>query len=167
MNPANKPSRKHSASEVSDFLRQSEGLGGILAKTQDLVKLKLIFQTVLEELDLAPLSPKIEIGWRSGNQKELFLLVSNASSASRLQQILPSLINILAKKGVYCNAIKIRSRPVAAAWELQAQPKQKSMTKPRGFNSVARASWQNLADQLTPESDLRRAVERLLHNKIK
>jgi hypothetical protein len=167
MNPVNKPSRHQAANEWLDYLRHSEGLGGILAKTEDLIKLKIALGDALEDLDLAPLTPKIEVGWRSGTQNELFLLVGNASIASRLQQILPSLIKGLANKGVYCTAIKIRSKPSAATWEIQARPKQAMATKPRGFNSVARASWENLADRLEPDSELRRAVERLLQNKIK
>jgi hypothetical protein len=167
MNPTSKPSRRHAANEWLDYLRHSEGLGGILAKTEDLVKLKLALGDTLKDLDLAPLTSKIEVGWRSGAQNELFLLVSNASIASRLQQILPSIIKGLANKGVYCTAIKIRSKPTATTWEILARPKQTMITKPRGFNSVARASWQNLADRLEPDSELRRAVERLLQNKIK
>jgi len=45
-----------------EYLRESNGLGGILAKTEDLAKLKAKLHKVLEGLDLGHLSPKIEVG---------------------------------------------------------------------------------------------------------
>ncbi len=167
MNFAPKPPRNKPAHEWLDYLRDSNGLGGILAKTEDLAKLKVKLKSALAELDLDNLAPKIEAGWRSGSQNELFLLVSSASIASRLQQILPSLINELSKKGVICDSIKVRIKPAPPTWEVKSRPDQKASERPRGFNEVARRSWQNLVDKLAPESDLRKAVERLLQNKPK
>ena len=97
MNFAPKPIRTKAAHEWLEYLRDSEGLGGILAKTEDLAKLKIALKAALYELDLDNLAPKIEAGWRSSGQNELFLLVNGASIATRLQQVLPSLINELAK----------------------------------------------------------------------
>ena len=108
MNFAPKPIRTKAAHEWLEYLRDSEGLGGILAKTEDLAKLKIALKGALVELDLGNLAPKIEAGWRSGAQNELFLLVNGASIATRLQQILPSLINDLSNKGVTCTIIKVR-----------------------------------------------------------
>jgi hypothetical protein len=90
MNFAPKPNRKKAAHEWLDYLRDSEGLGRILVKTEDLAKLKIALKAALSELDLEGLASKIEAGWRSGSQTELFLLVSGASIATRLQQILPA-----------------------------------------------------------------------------
>ena len=70
MNFPPKPNRKSSAHEWQDYLRDSEGLGTILAKTEDLVNLKISLQAALVELDLGHLAPKIEVGWRSGTPKE-------------------------------------------------------------------------------------------------
>ena len=167
MNFAPKPVRTKAAHEWLEYLRDSEGLGGILAKTEDLAKLKITLKAALYELDLDNLTPKIEAGWRSGNQNELFLLVHGASVATRLQQVLPSLINELAKKGVVCSSIKIRLKPAPPTWEIKPREGHQVSQKPRGFNPVARASWESLLDKLAPDSDLRKAVERLLQSKPK
>ena len=163
MNQAPKSHSKKHALEWQDYLKDSQGLGGILAKTEDMVKLKSALAQCLDELDLANLSSKIEAGWRSGGQKELFLLVGSASIASRLQQVLPSLINGLAKRGYPCSSIKVRLKPATTGWEVK--PREAQRTPARGFNSVARASWQNLMEKLPQDSELRKAVERLLGGK--
>lgn len=167
MNFARKPVRKKAAHEWLEYLRDSEGLGGILAKTEDLAKLKIAFKAALFELDLDNLAPKIEIGWRSGGQNELFLLVNGASIASRLQQVLPSIINELAKKGVICSSMKVRLRPAPSTWEIKPREGRDASQKPTGFNAAARASWESLLEKLAPDSDLRKAVERLLQSKPK
>jgi hypothetical protein len=167
MNFAPKPVRKKAAHEWLAYLRDSEGLGGILAKTEDLAKLKIALKAALFELDLDNLAPKIEIGWRSGDQNELFLLVNGASIASRLQQVLPSLINELAKKGVICSSIKVRLKPAPPTWESKPREGHQASQKPAGFNAVAKASWESLLEKLEPDSDLRKAVERLLQSKPK
>jgi hypothetical protein len=167
MNFAHKPKRTKVAHDWLDYLRDSEGLGGILAKTEDLAKLKIALKAALFELDLDNFASKIEAGWRTGGQNELFLLVSGASIAIRLQQILPSLINELAKNGVICSAIKVRLKPAPAAWEIKPREGRQALDKARGFNAVARASWESLLDKLAPDSDLRKAVERLLQSKPK
>jgi hypothetical protein len=167
MNFAPKPVRKKAAHEWLAYLRDSEGLGGILAKTEDLAKLKIALKAALFELDLDNLAPKIEIGWRSGGQNELFLLVNGASIASRLQQFLPSLINELAKKGVICSSIKVRLKPAPPTWEIKPREGHQASQKPAGFNTVAKASWESLLEKLEPDSDLRKAVERLLQSKPK
>ena len=166
MNFAPKPSRNKVAHEWLDYLRDSDGLGGILAKTEDLAKLKASLNLALIELELGHLASKIEAGWRTNSQNELFLLVSSASIASRLQQVLPSLINELDKKGYACSAIKVRLKPATPTWEVKPRDRDKN-SRPRGFNQVARSSWEGLLDKLAPDSDLRKAVERLLQSKPK
>jgi len=167
MNFDPKPVRKKAAHEWLEYLRDSEGLGGILAKTEDLVKLRMALKAALLALDLDNLAPKIEAGWRSGSQNELFLLVSGASIASRLQQVLPSLINELAKNGIVCTTIKVRLKPAPSTWDIKPREGRPASSKPKGFNAVAKASWESLLDKLAPESELRKAVERLLQNKPK
>ena len=167
MNFAPKPSRKHTAHDWLDYLKESDGLGGILAKTEDLAKLKATLGLALAKLDLEHLNPKIEAGWRSGTQNELFLLVSSASIATRLQQVLPSLINELGKLGLSCNTIKVRIKPAAPAWEVKPRPDAQKREKPKGLNAVAKKSWEDLLSKLDPDSGLRKAVERLLQNKPK
>lgn len=167
MNFAPKPIRTKAAHEWLEYLRESEGLGGILAKTEDLAKLKVALKAALFELDLENLASRIEAGWRSGAQNELFLLVSGASIATRLQQVLPSLINELAKKGVICASIKVRLKPAPSTWEIKPQEGRQASQKPTGFNAVARASWESLLDKLAPDSDLHKAVERLLKSRPK
>ena len=164
MNFARKPSRNHSAHDWMEYLRESNGLGGILAKTEDLAQLKAKLFIALESLDIGHLSPKIEAGWRSGAQEELFLLVSSASIGTRLQQVLPSLINELGKIGLHCKAIKVKVKPANQDWEVKPRQSSKNAA-PKGLNAVAKKSWQELLEKLPPESDLRRAVERLLQNK--
>ena len=165
MNFSPKSSRKPTAHDWMDYLRESDGLGGILAKTEDLAKLKTIVNSALTKLDLDHLSPKIEAGWRSGSQDELFLLVSSASIASRLQQILPSLINELGKSGLACKAIKVRVKPAPPSWEVK--PRQDQREKPKGLNEVAKKSWESLLEKLGPDSGLRSSIEKLLKNKPK
>ncbi|WP_255537498.1 hypothetical protein [Polynucleobacter sp. JS-Fieb-80-E5] len=165
MNFSPKSSRKPTAHDWMDYLRESDGLGGILAKTEDLAKLKTIINSALTKLDLDHLSPKIEAGWRSGSQDELFLLVSSASIASRLQQILPSLINELGKSGLPCKAIKVRVKPAPPSWEVK--PRQDQREKPRGLNEAAKKSWESLLERLGPDSGLRSSIEKLLKNKPK
>jgi len=167
MNFAPKPSRKHTAHDWMDYLRESDGLGGILAKTEDLAKLKATLCLALESLDLGHLSPKIEVGWRSGAKDELFLLANSASIGTRLQQNLPSLINELSKNGLHCQSIKVRIKPANPTWEVKAREGGKKNVSPKGFNVVAKRSWQELLDRLEPDSGLRKAVERLLQNKTK
>ncbi|WP_262500621.1 hypothetical protein [Polynucleobacter wuianus] len=167
MNFAPKPSHKHTAHEWLDYLRESNGLGGILAKTEDLVRLKSTLGLALEKLGLEHLNPKIEAGWRSGSQDELFLLVSSASIASRLQQTLPSLINELAKLGLKCSAIKVKIKPAPATWEVKPRTNETLREKPQGFNAVAKKSWEDLLGKLAPDSELRKTVERLLRHKPK
>jgi hypothetical protein len=167
MNFAPKPIRTKAAHEWLEYLRESEGLGGILAKTEDLAKLKIALKAALFELDLENLASRIEAGWRSGAQNELFLLVSGASIATRLQQVLPSLINELAKKGVICASIKVRLKPAPSTWEIKPREGHQASQKPTGFNAVARASWESLLDKLAPDSDLHKAVEHLLKSRPK
>ncbi len=166
MNFARKPSRNHSAHDLMEYLREANGLGGILAKTEDLAKLKAKLCTALERLDLGHLSSKIEAGWRLGSQDELFLLVGSASIGTRLQQILPSLINELAKTGLNCKAIKVKVKPATPEWEVKPRQTPKNVA-PKGFNQVAKQSWEDLLEKLPTDSDLRRAVEHLLQNKSK
>ena len=165
MNFASKPPRKHTAHDWIDYLRESDGLGGILAKTEDLAKLKSSINSALAKLDLQHLAPKIEAGWRSGSQDELFLLVSSASIASRLQQILPSLIKELANYGLSCRAITVRVKPAPPAWEVK--PRLDQREKPKGLNEVAKKSWESLLEKLGPDSGLRSSIEKLLKNRPK
>jgi len=165
MNFAPKPSRKHTAHDWMDYLRESDGLGRILAKTEDLAKLKTIINSALIKLELGHLSSKIEAGWRSGAQDELFLLVGSATIASRLQQILPSLINELAKSGLPCKTIKVRLKPAPPSWEVK--PRLDTREKPKGLNEVAKKSWESLLEKLGPDSGLRSSIEKLLKNKPK
>ena len=166
MNSARKPSRNHSAHDWMEYLRESQGLGGILAKTEDLVQLKAKLLIALERLDIGHLGSKIETGWRLGAQDELFLLVSSASIGTRLQQILPSLISELGKIGLYCKAIKVKVKPATADWEVKPRQNPKNVP-PKGLNEIAKKSWQDLLEKLPADSDLRRAVEQLLHKKSK
>ena len=165
MNFAPKPSRKHKAHDLLDYLRESDGLGGILTKTEDLAKLKITLNSALTKFDLGHLSSRMEAGWRSGSQDELFLLVNSASIATRLQQILPSLINELAKSGVVCRTIKVRVKPAPPAWEVK--PRRDQREKPKGLNDVAKKSWESLLEKLDPDSGLRSSIENLLKNKPK
>ena len=167
MNFAPKPSRKHIAHDWLEYLRESDGLGSILAKTEDLARLKASLNIALNSLDLGHLSSKIEAGWRSGANDELFLLANTASIGTRLQQNLPSLINELGKNGVFCKTIKVRIKPASPAWEVKPRESNKKSITPIGLNEIAKKSWQELLDKLTPDSDLRKAVERLLQNKTK
>jgi hypothetical protein len=167
MNFAPKPTRKQTAHDWLDYLRESNGLGGILAKTEDLAKLKVALGKALDKLGLGHIQSKMEAGWQSGDGNQLFLLVSSASIATRLQQVLPSLINELGQLGIPCAAIKVKIKPTTAQWEIKQQPGDKKMERPKGFNAIAQKSWEELLEKLAPDSELRKTVERLLQNKSK
>jgi hypothetical protein len=166
MNFAPKPSRKQTAHEWVDYLRESNGLGGILAKTEGLVKLKRTLEQALASLDLEHLSSKIEPGWSSGKENILFLLVNSASIANRLQQNLPSLINELRKLGVQCVAVQVKIKPAPAQWEIKPRVNAEQHP-PKGFSEIAKKSWEDLLKKLSPDSELRKTVERLLRHKPK
>jgi len=68
---------------------------------------------------------------------------------------------------VNCRAIKVRLKPPSATWEVKPGSGLKQARKPQGFNEIARKSWENLKNQLEPDSELRKAVERLLQSKPK
>lgn len=167
MNFARKPSRKQTAYEWADYLRESHGLGGILAKTEGLVKLKLTLKQALAELSLEHLSSKIEPGWSSSKENTLFLLVNTASIANRLQQNLPSLINELQKLGIYCSAIQIKIKPAPTQWEVKPRENVPQRKPAQGFSEIAKKSWADLLQKLAPDSELRKTVERLLRYKPK
>ncbi len=166
MNFVPKSSRKQTAHEWLDYLRKPNGIGGILAKTENLAKLRITLQNALDKLNLGHLAPKIEVGWRSESQNELLFLVGSATIANRLQQILPSLINELGKLGVYCKAIKIKIKPISA-WEVKPRPLDQRDYQPKTLNAVARQSWEELLGKLSPGSELYKAVEQLLRKKPK
>jgi hypothetical protein len=167
MNFARKPSHKQTAHEWVDYLRESNGLGGILAKTEGLVKLKLTLEQALAKLDLEHLSSKIEPGWSSNKEDALFLLVNSASIGNRLQQNLPSLINELQRLGVHCTAIQVKIKPSPAQWEVKPRKSTQDRRPVQGFNEIAKKSWEDLLQKLAPDSDLRKTVERLLRHKPK
>ena len=168
MNP--KPKTPYSAKpkiarEWIDCLRGPEGINGILARTEDLAKLKACLQRCLKTLELAHFSSKVEPVWVSGKPTELLLMVPNATIAARLQQSLPSLINELGKNGLNCKAIKVSLKPALPQSEWVVQPRAPGREKPKGLNPVARSAWLDLLSKLEPESDLSKAVQHLLQSK--
>jgi len=167
MNFARKPSRKQTAHEWVDYLRESNGLGGILAKTEGIAKLKITLKEALTKLDLEHLSTKIEPGWSSSKENTLFLLVSSASIGNRLQQNLPSLINELHKLGVHCVTIQVKIKPAPARWEIQPNESNQNPRPAKGFNEIAKKFWEDLLQKLAPDSELRKTVEKLLRHRPK
>ena len=168
MNP--KPKTPYSvkpkiAREWLDCLRGPEGINGILARTEDLAKLKACLQHSLKNLELGHFGPKVEPVWVSGKQAELLLMVPNATIAARLQQSLPSLINELAKNGQNCSTIKVSLKPALPQSEWIVQPRAPGREKPKGLNPVARSAWLDLLSKLEPESELSKAVKHLLQSK--
>lgn len=164
MNFVPKSPRKQTAHEWLDYLRKPNGIGGILAKTENLAKLRITLQKALEILNLGHLNTKIEVSWRTESQNELLFLVGSATVANRLQQILPSLINELGKFGVYCKTIKIKVRPISV-WEIKPRTTDQKDHQPKTLNTAARKSWEELLDKLSPGSELYKAVEQLLRKK--
>jgi hypothetical protein len=146
-------------------LRGPEGINGILARTEDLAKLKVCLQHCLKTLELAHFGSKVEPVWVSGKPTELLLMVPNATIAARLQQSLPSLINELGKSGLNCTAIKVSLKPALPQSEWAVQPRSPAKEKPKGLNPVARSAWLDLLSKLEPESELSKAVQHLLQSK--
>jgi hypothetical protein len=168
MNPKPKtpyPTKPKIAREWIDCLRGPEGINGILARTEDLAKLKACLQHCLKTLELAHFSPKVEPVWISGKPTELLLMVPNATIAARLQQSLPSLINELGKNGLNCTAIKVSLKPALPQSEWAVQPRAPAREKPKGLNPVARSAWLDLLSKLEPDSDLSKSVQHLLQSK--
>ncbi len=162
-----KPTSKKLAHDWMDYIRESKGLSSILVQTEELARIKSALNQILTELSLGHLTQKIESGWNSTAKNELFLLVPNASIAARLQQTLPSIINGLRKNGVLCTVIKVRLKPAPPLWQVTSKTADQSMKKPKVFSSAAIASWQSLLEKLTPGSELRKAVEKLLQGKTR
>lgn len=162
--PFTKP---NAARDWIDCLRGPGPMDGILARTEDLARLKASLQKSLKKLELAHFGGKVEPVWSSSGKGELLLMVPNASISARLQQSLPSIINELANNGVTCTSIKIRLKPALpnAEWTIKSQSQPKE--KPSGLNTAAKAAWNDLLGKLDPDSDLRKAVERLLQAKVK
>ena len=148
-----------------DCLRGPEAINGVLARTEDLAKLKASLQRCLKTLELGHFGSKVEPIWVSGKPTELLLMVPNATIAARLQQSLPSLINELAKNGQNCSAIKVSLKPSLPQSEWLVQPRAPSREKPKGLNPVARSAWLDLLSKLEPESELSKAVRHLLQSK--
>ena len=170
MNP--KPKTPYSAKpkiarEWIDCLRGPGGINGILARTEDLAKLKACLQHCLKTLELGHFGSKVEPVWASSKPTELLLMVPNATIAARLQQSLPSLINELAKNGQNCSAIKVSLKPALPQSEWAIQPRAPAREKPKGLNPVARSAWLDLLSKLEPESDLSKAVQHLLQSKTR
>jgi hypothetical protein len=168
MNP--KPKTPYSAKpkiarEWIDCLRGPEGIHGILARSEDLAKLKACLQQSLNNLELGHFSSKVEPVWVSGKPTELLLMVPNATIAARLQQSLPSLINELGKNSLNCTAIKVSLKPALPQSEWVVQPRAPAREKPKGLNPIARSAWLDLLSKLEPESDLSKAVQHLLQSK--
>ena len=168
MNP--KPKTPYSAKpkiarEWIDCLRGPEGINGILARTEDLAKLKACLQHCLKTLELGHFGSKVEPVWASSKPTELLLMVPNATIAARLQQSLPSLINELANNGQNCSAIKVSLKPALPQSEWAIKPRPPAREKPKGLNPVARSAWLDLLSKLEPESDLSKAVQHLLQSK--
>jgi hypothetical protein len=168
MNP--KPKTPYSAKpkiarEWIDCLRGPGGINGILARTEDLAKLKACLQHCLKTLELGHFGSKVEPVWASGKPTELLLMVPNATIAARLQQSLPSLINELEKNGQNCSAIKVSLKPALPQSEWAIQPRAPARERPKGLNPVARSAWLDLLSKLEPESDLSKAVQHLLQSK--
>ena len=168
MNP--KPKTPYSAKpkiarEWLDCLRGPEGINGILARTEDLAKLKACLQHCLKTLELGHFGSKVEPVWASSKPTELLLMVPNATIAARLQQSLPSLINELGKNGLNCTAIKVSLKPALPQSEWAVQPRAPAREKPKGLNPVARSAWLDLLNKLEPESELSKAVQHLLQSK--
>lgn len=153
------------AREWLECLRGPEVINGILARSDDLAKLKACLQRCLKTIDLAHFGSKVEPVWVSGKPTELLLMVPNATIAARLQQSLPSLINELGKNGLNCTAIKVSLKPALPQSEWAVQPRAPVREKPKGLNAAARSAWLDLLNQLEPESDLSKAVQRLLQSK--
>ena len=148
-----------------DCLRGPEGINGVLARTEDLAKLKASLRRCLKTLELGHFGSKVEPVWASGKPTELLLMVPNATIAARLQQSLPSLINELGKNGLNCTAIKVSLKPALPQSEWAIQPRAPASEKPKGLHPVARSAWLDLLSKLEPESDLSKAVQHLLQSK--
>jgi hypothetical protein len=91
--------------------------------------------------------------------------VGSASIASRLQQTLPSIIKELDGLGLQCSAIKVRVKPAPPSWEVKSRAQDQKNQKPQGFNEVAKKSWKDLLDKLSPDSELYKTVQKLLQSK--
>ena len=145
-----------------DWLRSQNGLSGVMARAEELGKVKNVLNLALTTLNLGHFSDRIEPTWRVSPQEELLLIVPNAALAARLEQILPSLSAELTRHSYRCPNIKVRLVPSQMKSQpggLRPKPKRGPV---EGLNAVARLAWVNLLKRLPPDSKLRHSIERLL-----
>lgn len=162
MNFDPKNSTNKLAKDCLDWLRSQNGLSGVMARAEELAKLKSVLKLALSSLNLAHFSDRIEPTWRTSPQEELLLIVPNAALATRLEQVLPSLSIELARHHYRCQNIRVRLAPSqreSQGASLRVRPKPKPA---EGLNAVARLAWLNLLNRLPPDSKLRHSIERLL-----
>ena len=149
----------NSARPWLDCLHQEEGLQKLMERAKTHENRTEQVQKALKKLGFGQLAPQIMVAWKSGNPKELFLLVSSPTLGARLHQILPSLIETLSQDKWVLSTIKVKVRPRPSS------PHAELEKEPPPFSGAATLAWQSLYDRLSPNSMLREAVTQLLNGR--
>ena len=148
----------NSARPWLDCLHQEQGLQKLMEQAKTHENRTEQVQKALK-LGFEQLAPQIMVVWKSGNPKELFLLVSSPTLGARLHHIIPSLIETLNQDKWVLSTIKVkvRPRPSSSQTELEREPPP--------FSGAATLAWQSLYDRLSPNSTIREAVAQLLNGR--
>ncbi len=149
----------NSARPWLDCLHQEQGLQKLMEQAKTHENRTEQVQKALKKLGFEQLVPQIMVVWKSGNPKELFLLVSSPTLGARLHHIIPSLIETLNQDKWVLSTIKVkvRPRPSSSQTELEREPPP--------FSGAATLAWQSLYDRLSPNSTIREAVAQLLNGR--
>lgn len=138
------------ARSLDAYLNSAGDLSRLSAHAGRLVKLQRVFE------EIAP--PYLAASSRVANFKlgKIVIHADNGAVASKLKQMLPSLVDEFSLKGAEVTEIQVKVQPGRAA----VQQKRKGQAP--AIASSAKAGLNRLAGELPADSPLKEALERLV-----
>jgi len=143
-----------------DCLALEQGFKPLLERAKKHDALTRAVQNAVSSLSFASISQSIEVQWRPDRPSELVLVVPNATIATRLQQITPSIVKELNHYQWVIHQVRVKVKPK----QLSVGPNGGN-EHPLELSQAAQTAWESLYQQLSPQSSLRQSIERLLKNR--
>jgi hypothetical protein len=143
-----------------DCLAHEQGFKPLLERAKKHDALTRAVQNAVSSLGFASISQSLEVQWRPDRPSELVLVVPNATIATRLQQITPSIVKELNHYQWVIHHVRVKVKPK----QLGVRPNGGDKHPPE-FTQAAQNAWEGLYQQLSVQSSLRQAIERLLKNR--
>jgi hypothetical protein len=143
-----------------DCLAHEQGFKQLLERAKKHDALSHAVQNAVYSLGFTSISQSLLVEWRPERPSELVLVVPNATIGTRLQQIAPSIAKELGKHQWVIHQVRVKVKPK----QLAVRPNRKDAHPPE-FTQAAQSAWEGLYQQLSPQSSLRQAIERLLKNR--